>query len=82
MSCTPRYVLHSVLVHSGGVGGGHYYAFVRPRVGMDPQWAVPEGATVLDPSNMTPALLGTTVGEHAICVLGGFHAWLRSDLPL
>jgi ubiquitin carboxyl-terminal hydrolase 7 len=25
-----RYVLHSVLVHSGGVNGGHYYAFVRP----------------------------------------------------
>eukprot|EP01065_Artemidia_motanka_P047123 TRINITY_DN7301_c0_g3_i1.p1 TRINITY_DN7301_c0_g3~~TRINITY_DN7301_c0_g3_i1.p1 ORF type:complete len:1250 (+),score=425.49 TRINITY_DN7301_c0_g3_i1:82-3750(+) len=23
------YVLHSVLVHSGTVGGGHYYAFVR-----------------------------------------------------
>ena len=29
-----RYVLHSVLVHSGSVGGGHYYAFVRPRLGM------------------------------------------------
>lgn len=24
------YKLHSVLVHSGGVHGGHYYAFVRP----------------------------------------------------
>ncbi|KAG1672785.1 hypothetical protein FOA52_002773 [Chlamydomonas sp. UWO 241] len=24
------YKLHSVLVHSGGVNGGHYYAFVRP----------------------------------------------------
>ena len=22
--------LHSVLVHSGGVHGGHYYAFIRP----------------------------------------------------
>lgn len=27
------YRLHSVLVHSGGVGGGHYYAFVRPNLG-------------------------------------------------
>ncbi len=24
------YKLHSVLVHSGGVHGGHYYAFIRP----------------------------------------------------
>lgn len=23
------YHLHSVLVHSGGVHGGHYYAFIR-----------------------------------------------------
>lgn len=33
VSCDARYVLHSVLVHSGGASGGHYYAFVRP----DPQ---------------------------------------------
>jgi ubiquitin C-terminal hydrolase len=26
--CT--YLLHSVLVHSGDVGGGHYYAYIRP----------------------------------------------------
>ncbi len=25
-----RYLLHSVLVHSGDVGGGHYYAYIRP----------------------------------------------------
>mmetsp|Transcript_35695 Transcript_35695/g.79387 ORF Transcript_35695/g.79387 Transcript_35695/m.79387 type:complete len:1131 (+) Transcript_35695:131-3523(+) len=25
-----QYRLHSVLVHSGGVHGGHYYAFIRP----------------------------------------------------
>lgn len=24
------YRLHSVLVHSGGVHGGHYYAYIRP----------------------------------------------------
>jgi ubiquitin carboxyl-terminal hydrolase 7 len=24
------YKLHSVLVHSGGVHGGHYYAFIQP----------------------------------------------------
>ncbi|XP_077245221.1 ubiquitin C-terminal hydrolase 12-like isoform X2 [Tasmannia lanceolata] len=26
------YTLHSVLVHSGGVHGGHYYAFIRPTM--------------------------------------------------
>jgi ubiquitin carboxyl-terminal hydrolase 7 len=31
------YRLHSVLVHSGGVGGGHYYAFARPKVGVSEQ---------------------------------------------
>lgn len=25
-----QYVLHSVLVHQGDVGGGHYYAYIRP----------------------------------------------------
>ncbi|KAG2434916.1 hypothetical protein HYH02_012114 [Chlamydomonas schloesseri] len=31
-SSAPRntYKLHSVLVHSGGVHGGHYYAYIRP----------------------------------------------------
>eukprot|EP00899_Mesostigma_viride_P017736 jgi/Mesvir1/25964/Mv20952-RA.3 len=27
------YELHSVLVHSGAVSGGHYYAFIRPDLG-------------------------------------------------
>ncbi|XP_028805138.1 ubiquitin carboxyl-terminal hydrolase 12 isoform X2 [Neltuma alba] len=30
------YTLHSVLVHSGGVHGGHYYAFIRPT--LSNQW--------------------------------------------
>ncbi|CAI9094723.1 OLC1v1030510C1 [Oldenlandia corymbosa var. corymbosa] len=30
------YTLHSVLVHSGGVRGGHYYAFIRPS--LSDQW--------------------------------------------
>lgn len=28
-----NYVLHSVLVHMGDVGGGHYYAYIRPSIG-------------------------------------------------
>ncbi|XP_030531793.1 ubiquitin C-terminal hydrolase 12-like isoform X2 [Rhodamnia argentea] len=30
------YSLHSVLVHSGGIHGGHYYAFIRPT--LSDQW--------------------------------------------
>ncbi|CAI8596746.1 unnamed protein product [Vicia faba] len=30
------YTLYSVLVHSGGVHGGHYYAFIRPT--LSDQW--------------------------------------------
>lgn len=33
-----RYTLHSVLVHSGGVHGGHYYAFIRPKCKKGEQW--------------------------------------------
>ncbi|KAJ6983687.1 hypothetical protein NC653_026490 [Populus alba x Populus x berolinensis] len=36
--CSVRnlYTLHSVLVHSGGVHGGHYYAYIRPT--LSDQW--------------------------------------------
>ncbi|KAL9675747.1 hypothetical protein QQ045_003953 [Rhodiola kirilowii] len=30
------YTLHSVLVHSGGIHGGHYYAYIRPT--LSDQW--------------------------------------------
>ncbi|KAH7815910.1 putative phosphoinositide 3kinase family, accessory domain [Monocercomonoides exilis] len=30
------YVLHSVLVHSGGMTGGHYYAYIQPKC--DGKW--------------------------------------------
>lgn len=30
-----KYLLHSVLVHAGDVGGGHYYAYIRPSKGYD-----------------------------------------------
>ncbi|CAL5343071.1 unnamed protein product [Camellia sinensis] len=32
------YTLHSVLVHSGGVHGGHYYAYIRPT--LSEQWVI------------------------------------------
>jgi ubiquitin carboxyl-terminal hydrolase 7 len=33
-----RYILHSVLVHSGGGHGGHYYAFIRPEMHEEGEW--------------------------------------------
>eukprot|EP00455_Lapot_gusevi_P024709 TRINITY_DN2577_c0_g1_i7.p1 TRINITY_DN2577_c0_g1~~TRINITY_DN2577_c0_g1_i7.p1 ORF type:complete len:598 (+),score=207.85 TRINITY_DN2577_c0_g1_i7:135-1928(+) len=36
-SVPPVYILHSVLVHSGNVHGGHYYAYVRPSL-TNRQW--------------------------------------------
>ncbi|KAK0593698.1 hypothetical protein LWI29_028795 [Acer saccharum] len=30
------YTLHSIMVHSGGVHGGHYYAYIRPT--LEDQW--------------------------------------------
>ena len=38
-----RYVLHSVLVHHGTAGGGHYYAFVKPRPVREPHRASLDG---------------------------------------
>jgi len=26
-----HFVLHSMLIHSGDVNGGHYFAYIRPR---------------------------------------------------
>lgn len=33
-----EYVLHSVLVHAGDVGGGHYYAYIRPSTDINCQY--------------------------------------------
>jgi len=30
--------LHSVLVHAGDVGGGHYYAYIRPSTDINCQY--------------------------------------------
>ncbi|KVI06231.1 hypothetical protein Ccrd_015416, partial [Cynara cardunculus var. scolymus] len=38
------YTLHSVLVHSGGVHGGHYYAYIRPT--LSDQWFLEEYSTL------------------------------------
>ena len=27
-----HFVLHSMLIHSGDVNGGHYFAYIRPRL--------------------------------------------------
>ena len=49
-----QYRLHSVLVHSGGVHGGHYYAFIRPD---GRQWLKFDDDKVLGPRR-PPAVRG------------------------
>ena len=49
--CGPRYWLAGVVCHTGGLGSGHYYAFVRhgaPRAGEDPErvWALMDDASM------------------------------------
>lgn len=41
------YKLHSVLVHSGGVHGGHYFAYIRPS---GKQWLRYDDERVSQPS--------------------------------
>jgi len=38
------YLLHSVLVHSGDVHGGHYYSYVKPQKGFAKAAAVAQAA--------------------------------------
>ena len=69
--CAPSiYKLHSVMVHSGDVFGGHYYAYIRPKC-TGQQWfkfdddrvsaATPEQAIVSNfgPSRPATAFRGT-----------------------
>ena len=47
------YKLHSVLVHSGGVHGGHYYAYIRPT---NKQWLKFDDEKVCGPLPLAPLL--------------------------
>ena len=49
-----KYILHSVLVHSGGVHGGHYYAFINPE---NKQWVK------FDDDKVTAVDAAVAVGE-------------------
>lgn len=59
------YLLHSVLVHIGDVNGGHYHAFIRPEIGVNPtetkkspQWFK------FDDETVTPASEESAVQEN------------------
>ncbi|KAF8396324.1 hypothetical protein HHK36_017939 [Tetracentron sinense] len=54
------YTLHSVLVHSGGVHGGHYYAFIRPTL-TDQCWYSCTSACVAFLAYYVPYLIFTTL---------------------
>ena len=62
------YKLHSVLVHSGGVHGGHYYAFIRPDGKQWLKFDDDKVSTVQDPA---PLLSGSTL--EAICTCTRWH---------
>lgn len=50
------YVLHSVLVHIGDVNGGHYHAFIRPKVDLsDSDKKKPSNWFKFDDETVTPA---------------------------
>ncbi|CAE7522789.1 UBP13 [Symbiodinium sp. CCMP2592] len=53
-----KYMLHTVIVHSGGVSSGHYYAFVRVRDGDKSQWVKFDDDDLLDgPADVQLVLL-------------------------
>lgn len=57
-----KYLLHSVLVHSGDVGGGHYYAYIRPSDGYDYSQASKVNQSIeLSNQNIT---LESMIGEY------------------
>ena len=66
------YKLHSVLVHSGGVHGGHYYAFIRPD---GKQWLKFDDDKVS--TVQAPALLFSGRTFKATCTCMGCHPQFR-----
>ncbi|KAL1558281.1 CSN-associated deubiquitinating enzyme Ubp12, variant 2 [Salvia divinorum] len=66
------YTLHSVLVHSGGVHSGHYYAFIRPT--LSSQWYKfdDERVTKEDMKNALDELYGGEE-EHSMQMVQGVN---------
>ena len=60
------YKLHSVLVHSGGVHGGHYYAFIRPD---GKQWLKFDDDKVSTAQDPALLLSGRTLRATCTCML-------------
>ena len=60
------YKLHSVLVHSGGIHGGHYYAYIRPAT---KQWLKFDDEKVNTASMIMPACPSC---EPSCCFLSSF----------
>lgn len=71
-----RYRLHSVLVHSGGVHGGHYYAFIRPS---GEQWYRFEDERVTKEDDKRA--LDEQFGEDDNATPGGFNNNLAFKVP-
>ncbi|KAG6417727.1 hypothetical protein SASPL_119919 [Salvia splendens] len=71
------YTLHSVLVHSGGVHGGHYYAFIRPT--LSGQWYKfdDERVTKEDAKNALDELYGGGEEEQPMQKIQGVNKFTK-----
>lgn len=71
------YKLHSVLVHSGGVHGGHYYAYIQPDrkrwLKFDDERVMPQ-SPVLHSAPLTALRSQMFGGQSAQAAQWG-HAW-------
>jgi len=65
------YLLHSVLVHQGDVGGGHYYAYIRPGAGVE---EVGEKFNYADAAARSTAAAAEAAAAAAATAAGGAEA--------
>jgi len=63
------YILHSVLVHSGDFGGGHYYAYIRPMCDSQSDFDYMQHAQKIKPA--ADNAMKTYAAENAFVEQGG-----------
>ncbi|KAL0244211.1 hypothetical protein GEMRC1_008296 [Eukaryota sp. GEM-RC1] len=64
-----KFLLHSVLVHSGDVDGGHHYAFIRPSL-LNKSWFMFDDE-VVEKVDAVDAIEGNFGGQMTMTTIGG-----------